>query len=63
MTMDLLLTDLGFEKPMKNPDFILDAVEVCGGSGVLSKAMKDLGLVVSIPLDIERSPHFDLTRI
>ena len=52
-----------FEKIRKAPDLTFDAIEICGGSGVLSNALKDLGLVVSIPLDLSYSPHFNLCNI
>lgn len=35
-------------------------VEICGGSGVLSKAMADAGLIVCTPIDLSASKHYDL---
>ncbi|CAE7031764.1 dnc [Symbiodinium natans] len=42
------------------PEFILDLIEICGGSAVVSKEASELGLVVGPPIDISESPHFDI---
>ena len=41
-------------------EFSFDAVEICGGSGVLSKALAAEGLTVCPPIDLSYSKHFDL---
>ena len=46
--------------PQKGLDFSFDAVEICGGSGVLSKALAVEGLNVCMPIDISGSKHCDL---
>ena len=55
----------GWEAPQisKAPDFMFDAIEICGGSGVLSKALAKEGLNVAMPLDISTSKHFDLVNV
>ena len=58
--VDDLQAEPALESPSKNPDFVFDAIEICGGSGVLSKALCSRGLVTSIPIDLSRSPHFNL---
>ena len=45
--------------PMKSPLLYFDFIEVCGGSGVLSRAALSLGLVVAPVLDLTYSPHYD----
>ena len=52
-----------FEKIRKAPDLIFDAIVICGGPAVLPKDLKDVGLAVSIPLDLSYSPHFNLCNI
>ena len=49
-----------FPKPCKSLDFRFDAVEICGGSGVLSAALSKKGLLVCTPIDLSASPHFNL---
>ena len=49
-----------FPGPSQGLDFSFDAVEICGGSGVLSKALAREGLVVCTPIEISSSRHFDL---
>ena len=49
-----------FQAPQKGLDFVFDAVEICGGSGVLSKALAGEGLNVCMPIDISGSQHCDL---
>ena len=44
-------------------DFCFDCVEICGGSGVLSAALVQLGLQVCPPIDISSSKHFDLENV
>lgn len=51
-----------FPGPCKTLDFAFDVVEVCGGSGVLSKALAQRGLRVCPPIDISSSPHYDITN-
>lgn len=51
------------ESPSKSLDFAFDAVEVCGGSGVLSKALCNRGLIVCTPIDISNSRHYDITDL
>ena len=46
--------------PQKMIPFEFDFVEIFGGSGVLSKAAADLGLVTCPPIDLSRSPHHDI---
>ena len=46
-------------RPVKSPLLYYDFVEVCGGSGVLSRAALSLGLVVAPVLDLTYSPHYD----
>eukprot|EP00435_Cladocopium_sp_Y103_P016191 s1218_g4.t1 len=52
-----------FPSPQKAIDFAFDAVEICGGSGVLSDALAAQGLRVCTPIDISNSKHYDLTNI
>ena len=49
----------GPPQPVKSPLLYYDFVEVCGGSGVLSRAALSLGLVVAPVLDLTYSPHYD----
>lgn len=49
-----------FEGPRKCLGFFFDAVEICGGSGILSKALAQKGLVVCTPIDLSSSCHYDL---
>ena len=51
------------ETPFKPPLFYYDFVEICGGSGVLSKEAADLGLVVAPVLDLSESEHFNLCDV
>ena len=44
-------------------DFAFDVVEVCGGSGILSKALAEQGLRVCPPIDLSSSPHYDITDV
>ena len=44
----------------KSPLLYFDFVEICGGSGGLSKAAAALGLVVAPVLDLSESSHYDL---
>eukprot|EP00438_Fugacium_kawagutii_P017058 Skav216351 [mRNA] locus=scaffold2385:191031:215658:- [translate_table: standard] len=57
---DALLVAEDFHGPTKSLKFEFDAVEICGGSGVLSKALADEGLVVCPPIDLSASKHYDL---
>ena len=50
-------------QPSKSPLLYYDFVEVCGGSGVLSRAALSLGLVVAPVLDLTYSPHYDFGDI
>lgn len=43
-------------------DFVLDFVEICGGSGVLSKAAAKHGLNGCAPIELSTSRHFDITN-
>eukprot|EP00435_Cladocopium_sp_Y103_P060998 s1156_g22.t1 len=52
-----------FAQPPKMLDFKFDAVEICGGSGVLSDALCAEGLTVATPIDLSRSEHFNLENI
>ena len=49
-----------FRSPSRSLDFSFDAVEICGGSGVLSKALAAEGLSVCPPIDLSYSKHYDL---
>ena len=49
-----------FDGPYKAPLLYFDFVEICGGSGVLSREALDLGLVVAPVLDLSYSEHYDL---
>eukprot|EP00435_Cladocopium_sp_Y103_P013662 s4315_g3.t1 len=49
-----------FVSPGHCIDFSFDAVEICGGSGILSKALAEEGLTVCPPIDLSHSPHYDL---
>lgn len=49
-----------FAAPRRCLDFVFDAVEVCGGSGVLSEALSKKGLRVCTPIDLSRSKHYNL---
>ena len=51
------------ESPQPSFDFKFDAVEICGGSGVLSKAMANAGLSVCVPMNLSRSLGFDVTNL
>ncbi len=46
--------------PFKPLLLYFDFVEICGGSGSLSKAALELGLVVAPTLDLSDSVHYDL---
>ena len=48
------------ERPYKAPLLYFDFVEICGGSGVLSREAAELGLVVAPVLDLTYSEHYDL---
>ena len=52
-----------FEGPCKSLRFVFDAVEICGGSGILSEAMCAQGLVVCPPIDLSDSKHYDLRNV
>lgn len=54
--------DFGGCSPPHVLDFSFDFVEICGGSGVVSKAAAELGLNVCVPIDLDRSPWFDLEK-
>ena len=41
-------------------EFSFDFAEICGGSGVVSRAAARLGLNVLPPIELSDSPHFDL---
>lgn len=49
-----------FGAPSRALDFSFDAVEICGGSGVLSSALAAEGLTVCPPIDLSYSKHYDL---
>ena len=49
------------DSPKKGLLMYYDFVEFYGGSGRVSKAAYDLGLTVAPPLDLDASPHFDLS--
>ena len=49
--------------PAPSIDFSFDVVEICGGSGVLSDALSREGLSVCVPIDLSRSPEFDITHV
>ena len=49
--------------PASAIDFVFDFVEICGGSGVLSKAAASIGLTVCTPIGLSSSPHFDLCNL
>ena len=51
------------QKPSRAPDLKFDAVEICGGSGVLTSAMSFRGLVCCVPIDLSRSPQFDVCDV
>ena len=51
---------MDFVSPPKVLDFCFDLVEICGGSGTLSKAASELGLRVCTPIDLSSSPHHDM---
>ena len=51
------------EKPSRAPDLHFDAVEICGGSGVLTSALSLRGLVCSAPIDLSRSSQFDVCDV
>ena len=44
-------------------DFAFDFVEICGGSGGVSKAAAGLGLIVCTPIDISHSSSFDIADL
>ena len=52
-----------YEAPSHGLDFDFDFVEICGGSGVVSEQAARLGLKVCTPIDLSKSPHFDLRSI
>ena len=47
-------------KPTRCFGFHFDAVEICGGSGTLSKALSEQGLVVCTQIDLSSCQHYDL---
>ena len=49
--------------PCKAVEFVFDFVEVCSGSGRASAKAAAMGLTVCPPIDISKSPHFDLTNL
>ena len=49
-----------FEAPRRSLGFVFGAVEICGGSGTLSKAVSRKGLIVCTPIDLSSSCHYDL---
>ncbi|CAE7212203.1 unnamed protein product [Symbiodinium natans] len=49
-----------FPRLTKTIPFILDVLEICGGSGAVSKAASQLGLATCVPIDLGTSPHFDV---
>lgn len=51
---------MDFGDPPKVLDFAFDFVEICGGSGTLSKAVAARGLRVCAPIDLASSPHHDM---
>ena len=53
---------MDFTSPPKVLDFHFDLVEICGGSGTLSKAAAELGLRVCSPIDLSSSPHHDMSN-
>jgi len=50
-------------QPVKAPLLYFDFVEICGGSGVLSREAAALGLVVAPVLDLTYSEHYDLSEL
>ncbi|CAK9051017.1 Uncharacterized protein SCF082_LOCUS28056, partial [Durusdinium trenchii] len=40
-----------------------DFIEVCGGNGVISAALAELGYVVDPIIDINCSHHYDMTKL
>ena len=48
--------------PQKMIPFEFDFVEIFGGSGTLSKAAAELGLVTCAPIDLSKSPHHDISN-
>eukprot|EP00435_Cladocopium_sp_Y103_P043042 s6_g12.t1 len=52
-----------FEKPRHGLEFAFDFVEVCGGSGVVSKSLAKLGFTPMCPIEISDSPHFDVRDV
>ena len=50
-------------QPSRTIEFSFDFVEICGGSGVVSKRAAELGLIVCTLIDISRSKHFDLVNL
>ena len=61
--VDDVPTHLDFNKPEKSLGFFFDSVEICGGSGVLSQAMCDQGMIVCTPIDLSKSSHYDVTDL
>ena len=59
------IADLNAGKCTPHPslDFVFDFVEIFGGSGVVSKEAARLGLTVCTPIDLSRSPHFNLADL
>eukprot|EP00438_Fugacium_kawagutii_P001143 Skav218134 [mRNA] locus=scaffold759:371388:377624:- [translate_table: standard] len=51
-----------FCSPSKALDFAFDAVELFGGSGVLSKALSRRGLRVCPPIDLSSSKHYNFEQ-
>ena len=56
----LQCSNIHIAKPSRGLEFSFDLVEICGGSGVLSEEASKLGLIVCTPIDLSRSPYFNL---
>ena len=52
-----------FEQIEKPPQFRFDFVELCGGAGALSDAMRNLGCVVAPVLDLSDSKKYNLCEL
>lgn len=65
LTKDLLV--LGAEKsnenPKKTPLLRFDFIEICGGAAKVSRELSKLGWVIGPCLDLDSSPHFDLSAL
>ena len=61
--VDEVPTHVDFAQPAKALEFYFDSVEICGGSGVLSDAMCQQGLIVCTPIDLSKSSHYDITSL